>query len=128
MTNKIKILGRGYVFKFLPEDIEDDVLKDFDGYCDETIGKIVVKKYTRSSPCEKQDLVKQELKNARHEIIHAFLVESGFAENSCWATNEEMVDWFARQWPKINKAISVANDIILGSYKSADKIAKEGES
>lgn len=44
----------------------------------------------------------------RHEIVHAFLMESGLDESSnpadAWATNEEMVDWFARQGPKIYKA------------------------
>lgn len=41
----------------------------------------------------------------RHEILHAFLFESGLSENAgfsgCWATNEEMVDWFAIQSTKI---------------------------
>ena len=43
----------------------------------------------------------------RHELIHAFLSESGLADSSSgtgadgWAANEEMVDWFARQSPKI---------------------------
>lgn len=42
----------------------------------------------------------------RHEITHAFLSESGLAESSAcytagWAMNEEMVDWFAIQAPKI---------------------------
>ena len=41
----------------------------------------------------------------RHEITHAFLMESGVAQNSnstdAWAMNEEMVDWFAIQSPKI---------------------------
>ena len=117
MLKKIKILGRDYVFKFSSEDVQDDTLKDFDGYCDETIGEIVVKKYIRGRPQEKQDLVTQELKNARHEIIHAFLFESGIAENSCWATNEEMVDWFARQWHKIDSVIGVVSDTILISEK-----------
>lgn len=41
----------------------------------------------------------------RHEVIHAFLYESGLQESAlstCWAKNEEMVDWFANQWEKIN--------------------------
>ena len=40
-------------------------------------------------------------------IIHAFLLESGLDSNSnsadSWAVNEEMVDWFAIQSPKIFK-------------------------
>lgn len=43
----------------------------------------------------------------RHELIHAFLSESGLDVNSNpaenWATNEEMIDWFAKQAPKIFK-------------------------
>lgn len=42
----------------------------------------------------------------RHEILHAFFDQSGLrwnTENSIngWAENEEMVDWFAIQSPKI---------------------------
>lgn len=42
----------------------------------------------------------------RHEIIHAFLHESGLDSSSLnpelpWALNEEMTDWFAIQSPKI---------------------------
>lgn len=43
----------------------------------------------------------------RHEIVHAFLEESGLGCNSsetdCWARNEEMVDWIALQGPKFYK-------------------------
>ena len=42
----------------------------------------------------------------RHEIIHAFLNESGLSDSSStpdggWAKHEEMIDWFAIQSPKI---------------------------
>ena len=45
-------------------------------------------------------------KVCRHEIIHAFFNESGLSDSSncydgAWAKNEEMVDWFAIQSPKI---------------------------
>ena len=40
-----------------------------------------------------------------HEIIHAYLEESGLSANSnmisAWAQNEEMVDWLAIQSSKI---------------------------
>ncbi len=47
-------------------------------------------------------------KNLRHEIIHAFLFESGLSSDTgccigAWAEHEEMVDWFAIQFPKILK-------------------------
>lgn len=55
-----------------------------------------------------KDLVAYQRKVIRHEIVHAFLYESGLWQNSygskCWAQNEEMVDWFAIQEPKIHSA------------------------
>ena len=52
---------------------------------------------------EKNGLKKKTL---RHELIHAFLAESGLSANALsnytsWAENEEMVDWIAIQFPKI---------------------------
>lgn len=100
---KINILGTEYTVRFVHEE-EDAGLKDCDGYCDDTIKTLVVKQYKRGEPGSKKVLELQEKKNFRHEIIHAFLFESGLAENSEWAQNEEMVDWFAKQAPKLIKA------------------------
>lgn len=99
----VNICGTEYTIRFIPEE-EDDILKDYDGYCDETVKEVVVKKYKRGEPGSKKNLEFQEQKNKRHEIIHAFLFESGLAENSEWAQNEEMVDWIAKQGPKLIKA------------------------
>lgn len=99
----INVLGENYTLSFIPEE-QDDNLKDCDGYCDETIKTLVVKQYKRDEPGSKKALDLQEKKNFRHEIIHAFLYESGLAENSTWAQEEEMVDWFAKQAPKLIKA------------------------
>ena len=44
----------------------------------------------------------------RHELVHAFLYESGLSINSLspsgWASNEEMTDWMAIQGPKLYDA------------------------
>ncbi len=42
-----------------------------------------------------------------HELIHGFLFESGLNSESTddWAENEEMVDWFALQFAKIEKVV-----------------------
>lgn len=50
----------------------------------------------------------------RHEIVHAFLHESGLADSSlqytgAWAKNEEMVDWIAAQFPKMQRAFMDAD-------------------
>ena len=55
---------------------------------------------------EEKKLIKKSL--LRHEIIHAFLVESGLGKSSyqyygAWSTNEEMVDWFSHNLPKIHR-------------------------
>lgn len=59
---------------------------------------------------DKKELQKHIL---RHELIHAFLFESGLSANSssseAWSSNEEMVDWIAIQMPKI---ASVYEEII----------------
>lgn len=60
-----------------------------------------------------KDLVAYQKKVIRHEIIHAFLYESGLWQNAysskCWAQNEEMVDWMAIQFPKIQSAYKEAD-------------------
>lgn len=101
--DKISVLATDYTVHFIPEG-EETRLKDCDGFCDETTKEIVVENYKRGEMGSKGNLELQEQKNLRHEIIHAFLFESGLAENSEWAQNEEMVDWIAKQGPKLIKA------------------------
>jgi hypothetical protein len=57
---------------------------------------------------ESDEVKRKQIKaTLRHEIIHAFLHESGLSGSSVtdvpWAVNEEMVDWFAIQFPKMIK-------------------------
>lgn len=47
-------------------------------------------------------------KVCRHEIIHAFLYESGLDVES-WARNEEIVDWLALQIPKMVRIFKEVN-------------------
>lgn len=105
---KIDILGTEYT---LTVGDDDKRLGEYcDGLCDDTTKELLVKNYKddRDDPTSKKNLDVQVKKNVRHEIIHAFLFESGLAENSPWAQNEEMVDFFAIQFPKIMKAIQQA--------------------
>ena len=57
---------------------------------------------------DKESVESQEKLLLRHEIVHAFLEESGLSTNSdsidAWARNEEIVDWIAIQGPKIYAA------------------------
>ena len=109
----LNILGTNY--KVLVKKYEDDEVferRSIDGYCDNWTKQIVVcdmstyKGWEHELP-ETIDAAQKE--TLRHEIVHAFFYESGLGDSSnnvdcAWAKNEEMVDWFAYQGPKIYKA------------------------
>ena len=102
----VMILGTKY--KILIIDKQDyRYSKEEDGWCDYTSKEILLFNYRQSFESVK-DLIAYQRKVLRHEIIHAFLYESGLSvcagECECWAKNEEMVDWLAIQEPKIHKA------------------------
>lgn len=110
---KVNILGEYY--KIIDIKKGDREFNCCDGFCDETVKTIGVKKYEQvAEPGDviiKANLERQRKKVIRHEIIHAFLHESGLAENSDWAQIEEMVDFFAIQFPKLQKAFEEAKAI-----------------
>lgn len=109
-SKKINILGAAYMLTITSKS-QDVRLKDSDGICDETVKELLVDNYAgfEDDPTCKKNLAVQIRKNKRHEIIHAFLFESGLAENSDWAQNEEMVDFFAIQFPKLVEAFKDAD-------------------
>lgn len=93
----------------------DKSLANCDGYCDTSIKRIVVREYTaaeRQEPLSLGSLDAYKHKCLRHELVHAFLYESGLSINGAdvdqWPTNEEMVDWMAIQGPKIYAAWQAA--------------------
>lgn len=103
---KVNILGTEYTI------VEGDKslyprLENTYGYCDETIKLIVIDdmKEEKRDPQSKTDLEVMKRKIIRHELVHAFLFESGLSFNSIdeWASNEEMIDWIAFQLPKMSK-------------------------
>lgn len=102
---KANVLGVEYEITLANETDRPERFDDRDGEVDESVKKIYVNDHSDCvddvhSLDDKEYLTK---KNVRHELIHAFLFESGLAENSNWARNEEMVDWIARQFPKMVK-------------------------
>lgn len=102
----INILGTEWTIVRRRES-EDPVLARLSGYCDWTTKQIVVE-CDVTSDGSLGDMDCYYRKVIRHEIVHAFLFESGLYENSCkaseWARNEEMVEWIARQGQKIYAA------------------------
>lgn len=103
---KVDILGITYTIKINVEENDDIRIKGVSGITDASIKEILIEKFKIYQDCLK-DLDYFRRKTLRHEIIHAFLYESGLSVNSSdvnqWATNEEMVDWIAIQYPKIQK-------------------------
>lgn len=102
--NKINILGTEYSLQYLSSK-EDKKLENLDGYTDSYLKRIVIEKDFENRLFDETKIKNYQNKILRHEIIHAFLFESGLECNSLkvynWAENEEMVDWFAIQSPKI---------------------------
>jgi hypothetical protein len=106
---KIDILGTKYTVQVLPKT-EDKFLEQVDGYCDKTSKKIVVK--AKDETCELEDFEIYKKTCLRHEIIHAFLFESGLHENfkhEPWGHDETVVDWIAVQFPKLLKAFKAVD-------------------
>ena len=109
----VNILGTEYRIE-THKVSEDDYLKDnsLAGYCGEEDKLIVVadvseKEYFRGMDEQGQKSYQKQV--LRHEIIHAFLNESGLSDcastpKCAWPKYEEMVDWIAIQFPKILKA------------------------
>ena len=107
MKKRVHVLGVEYSILYLNES-EDESLAHYDGYCDWTQKRIVVGRF-EPSVGSLGNLEAFQKKILRHEIVHAFLQESGLKENAmrydgAWADCEEMVDWFAFQGPKIYAA------------------------
>lgn len=101
----IDVLGSKYTIA-QSNEADDPCLKDCDGYCDHSVKKIVIDTF-HAEPMSMDDLEAYKKKVVRHELVHAFLFESGLGEAS-WASNEEIVDWIAYQFPKILEAVKNA--------------------
>lgn len=112
-TRKIHILGEEWTILFGTES-QFPNLKGNDGYTDSSIRCMVIDDMSASENdvAAKKDMVSYQKQVIRHEIVHAFMFESGLDSSSNlhehWAMNEEMVDWMAIQLPKIIDACKEA--------------------
>lgn len=100
---KVNILGTEYeIIKDATEE-KYPKLKNCDGYTDFSVKKIVVSKFEKDD-MSIEDLESYSKKVLRHELVHAFMYESGLDGESPYARNEELIDWIAIQFKKILKA------------------------
>jgi hypothetical protein len=104
----INILGTNYTIKE-SNKVDDINLENCDGYCDHTSKEIVIGTFQKQ-PNSVDNLDEYKKQVMRHELVHAFLNESGLNGES-WARNEEIVDWIAYQFPKLIKAFTEAECI-----------------
>lgn len=113
MVNRIgtvSVLGTAYDI-FEGNTVDFPVLEELDGCCDHTVKQIVVSDMSQNEgkPEALTDLKAYKRQVIRHELIHAFLYESRLSTNSTWATNEEMVDFFAIQFEKLMRIFKLAD-------------------
>lgn len=109
---KVGVLGVEYSVYGHASRQDDPYLEYCDGYFDKTAKRVVVAGQDEEN--ELADFETYRKTNLRHELIHAFLYESGLDGNSCWENGEnehpeQTVEWLAIQFPKILKAFKEAD-------------------
>jgi len=100
---KINILGQIYDYKEVHSTKDKGLDNDpmLGGYCD-GYGKIIRirNNYNKEDPKNVSDLDSYIMSVKRHEIMHAFFEECGLDK---YGHDEVIVEWIARQFPKILK-------------------------
>ena len=99
----INILGNNWKVVLKDSDSDENLIGS-DGYTEPSVKEIVLR---RNNENGLKNFKNVQAKQLRHEIIHAFLYESGLSSNwqhySNWGHDETFIDWFAIMYPKINK-------------------------
>lgn len=99
---KVSVLGTEYLIE--PRELKEE---NIDGFTDTSCKLIVIRSDNENGMGDFKALQKKQL---RHEIIHAFMAESGLQSNwqhlEQFGHDETTVDWFAIQSPKIFKVYS----------------------
>lgn len=104
----VNILGTEYRVEVV-EKFDDDEGNLASGFTDPDLHVIKLRDLAKIDEWSGESAEKVEAREKeifRHEIVHAYLNESGLKFNcgvtgESWARNEEMVDWIAIQGPKI---------------------------
>lgn len=110
MVKTVSILGTRYkVMTGISPEV-DKALEGRYGYCQPTSRLIVIADMNKIPSWDgesEEDKLAVINVTLRHEVLHAFLAESGLWGSSlgseAWAMNEEMIDWFSMQYPKITE-------------------------
>ena len=112
MEFKVDILGRTWQVLVI-DPSEDERLNDCDGFTDFSALQMVIG--DRRNESNMKYPMSYLMKVLRHEIVHAFMYESGLAEN--WShdqgQDEMIVDWIAMQIQKIETACDKAETELI---------------
>lgn len=103
--SQYNVLGTDYTVKIISNDERDDfpdMSEDMDGYCNHYTKEIVVVR--EDDDMQGYDEYVNQV--VRHELVHAYLYESGLHE---YSTDETLVDWMAIQVPKMASEFKGAN-------------------
>lgn len=129
-TNAISILGSIWDIRFASGATDATFASDptCGGYTDTSCNTIVLRDTSEYelSPCHVADISDTAMHMLRHELIHAFLYECGLADNSDWASNEEMIDWLAIQFDKLTDLFQNAEWLMNQESKGSQE-AKDSE-
>jgi hypothetical protein len=99
IMKNVNILGTEYSI-----EIDDTLEKtELDGLCKEYNKQISVRSVgSMLNDNDSTDTKKIRFEEVlRHEIIHAFFYEAGLED---YSDNEQLIDWIAKQFPKLEKA------------------------
>lgn len=104
---KVNILGSEWTVRSATE-AEEPRLENKNGFTDWTTRLICLEREPQGDIGSMETYMNKVI---RHELIHAFMDESGFGdcfEHKDFGQEETVVDWFAYQMPKI---MELADDI-----------------
>lgn len=102
-NRKFSILGAAWKLMYIPAEKDIVKMDNIAGYCDPTERLIVI--YEPPADANVRNSEKVLAATVRHEVIHAYLFESGLGEEMIGVQghNEQFIDWFALQAVKIWK-------------------------
>lgn len=111
------ILGTEYTVHIWPESKEQRFQElNCDGFCDPTTKELFISNYIDSNKkINVSDPLYAIRHTIRHEMVHAFMYESGLGED--WehgdvGQEETVVDWIARQIDKMHENMEIVINAI----------------
>ena len=108
----MNVLGTEYKIFYEPNNSGNPKMEGADGYCETEAHEIHIARDMFEGESKDPKVLKNigeyGKKVLRHEMVHAFITESGLSECCEWARSEELVDWIARQFTKMEKCFKEA--------------------